>query len=303
MAAGALTTTTHDTQIRQVWSDLIISEFMRDLIFWPLITDLSGQLAGGGDVVYLPLIRNYAQSDIQTHSDTAAAQYAAQTVSDGVNTLTVNTPRYASIEITTPLELLSQYDYAKLYTPKLSHALARLIDAAISTLLAASSSHSDISVGDVSIDTSVTDAQTLASFAKAKSNFDKYDVPEDERFWVVDPVTYARLLRISQLSSGDYGPIGAIGQARLPYLFNSPVFKSNSIKSATVSGTTTYDCLYFHRSAVAGALKGVNVMLEPKNARFQHTQVTAELMYGLANMPNDGTNQYAIQKLTTTDDN
>lgn len=83
-----------------------------------------------------------------------------------------------------------------------------------------------------------TDANTLADMVyKAAEVFDTKDVSEDDRHCIVSPAQYYMLLGVTDLIHRDIGGVGSYQRAKLGYIANMELHKTNRIPNENVTAS------------------------------------------------------------------
>ena len=128
--------------IPEVWGQSIQDYMEKNLVFGSLCQDLSGMVAGGGDLIHLPKHTELTASDtyggastaVETLLDTNLA-FDDSTAQEDQYTLSVNQGIHTAISITDVAKMQASYDVMNIYTSKMGYALAKKIDQYVSLQL------------------------------------------------------------------------------------------------------------------------------------------------------------------------
>jgi len=142
-------------------------------------------------------------------------------------------------------ELKSHYDVRSIYAQELGKALAKRFDiATMKTLIAGARQGATITGGKSGIQ--ITSGVDLASgtgllsalFAMAEE-LDGNDIPSEDRFAILTPTQYYKLISDSNLNialNRDYGGEGSVAQGTAPMVAGIRIFKSNHLADVTALG-------------------------------------------------------------------
>ncbi len=121
--------------IPEVWGQSIQDYMTKNLVFGALCQDLSGMVAGGGDLIHLPKHTELTAANtyggasvaVETLLDTNLA-FDDSTAQEDQYTLSVNQGIHTAIAITDVAKVQASYDVMNIYTKKMGYALAKKID-------------------------------------------------------------------------------------------------------------------------------------------------------------------------------
>jgi hypothetical protein len=147
-------------------------------------------------------------------------------------------------------EMKNHYDVRSIYSTEIGRALAYAADKnLLRTVIAGARKTTDrfggTSVADgylgdqIAIGTSPTTDTIIAGFFSAAEAMDKANVPSDDRFAVVTPNTYYKLVNgDSDAINRDYNdPNGSVASGMIMRVAGINIFKSNNLPSANESST------------------------------------------------------------------
>lgn len=291
MASGILTTTTHEDFIPEVWAAKSIDAYEKKLVLAGLIENVNELFANGGDTAILPIFKNLGREDIQDIPETKQAVFDPQlTDADSVE-LVIDRKKYASVEISDPLQVFSSEFLVGKYSAKLGQVLAEYVDYDLAGLYAASA-HEPIELTGLA---EREEAEIVAALNKAVTLLDEKDVPAEDRAFVLDPALYGAVRTCTAFSSIDFTDAKAMQSGLLGEIFGVPVYRSTNLRTSDDSGDTITHCLLLHKSCAAWADPSpITTKLAGSDGRFVHAQITSTVYYGFVSTPRDGEDNNAI---------
>jgi hypothetical protein len=224
---------------------------------------------------------------IQTPGALTAADYVpgTTTISYAVPTassqdLVIDKRKYVAFQVDDLDRVQSNTDLVDVYTKRAAYALGDVLDLSVAALYTAAGA------GDVTLNlTSSPDA--YVAFVTAAKNLDAKNVPAEGRWAVVDPDTYAQLLKDTKFTQatalGDRTVVsGMVGQ-----IAGFSIFKSNNLTDSNSGTGVTRKCLYGTQDAItmARALVGT-----PEAVRLESafaTGIRMEYAWGLKVVEDD----------------
>lgn len=140
-------------------------------------------------------------------------------------------------------ELKTHYDVRSIYAQELGKALAKRFDKAVlKTLVAGARQNSTISGGNggtkltgATLNTGAGLLEAIYSVAKA---LDEKDVPEEERFAILTPTQYYKLITDASSNNAlnrDFGGVGSIASGNIPQIAGISLYKSNHLVDVAVT--------------------------------------------------------------------
>ena len=244
-----------DKFIPAIWGTAIQDYFEKNLVFGAIANDLSGLVAGGGDLIHLPKHTELTATSLYGGNNNALAasalSFAEGTASEGEHTLSVDQSNLAAVAITDISRAQSSYDVMNIYTQKLGYALAKKVDFYLAQkLYGAVTFNDEANSGADGTSTNYitfTDAGTynisVAGVANMIKAIYEADADIDDFVLVLPPATYSSLFKLGDFArydgtglAGDSNPLisGFAGK-----LGGVPVVISNNFVNV-VSGAGAY---------------------------------------------------------------
>lgn len=216
-----------DKFIPEIWGSSLQTYFEKNLVFGAVANDLSGLVAGGGDLIHLPKHSELVATSLYGGDNNALASsalsFAAGTSSEGEYTLSVNQSNLAAVAITDISRAQSSYDVMNIYTSKLGYALAKKVDFYLASQLYSAVTYNDegnSGADGASKDNYVTftDAGTydinVAGVANMIKAIYEADANVDDFVLVLPPATYSSLFKLGDFArydgtglAGDQNPL------------------------------------------------------------------------------------------------
>jgi len=240
-----------DKFIPEIWGNALQDYFEKNLVFGALANDLSGLVAGGGDMIHLPKHTELTATSLYGGDNNALASsalsFAAGTTSEGEHTLSINQSNLAAVAITDISRAQSSYDVMNIYTQKLGYALAKKVDFYLAQKLYGAVTYNDEanSGADGSSRNYITftgagsyDITTLGVSNMIKAIYEA-DADIDDFVLVLPPATYSSLFKLGDFArydgtglAGDSNPLisGFAGK-----LGGVPVVISNNFVNVVAS--------------------------------------------------------------------
>jgi len=269
MATGAFptaseTTTTLAVLIPEIWSSRMNDFYREDLRAVNFFTDLSSELAGGGDILNIPNL-----TEMTAHAKANATVVTVNNPTETDVNLTVTTWYECSfaIEKREAQVVLHSYRLQETYAKNCAYTVGAVYEDAILALFPAFSQV----VG--------TSAAALAdsNIVRAIQYLDQADVPDDNRAFFLTPKQIWSDLAVIDKFSLLVNTLGAdpVLKGHVGYLYGIPVIKSSRI-GATLGSANS--CLA-HKDAIvhASTIMDVDTNYIPQYMSFL---TTADVMYG-----------------------
>jgi len=324
-----------DKFIPEIWGVALQDYFEKNLVFGSIANDLSGLVAGGGDMIHLPKHSEIDATSLYGGDNNALASsaltFTAGTASEGEHTLSIDQSTMAAVAITDISRAQSSYDVMNIYTQKLGYALAKKIDFYLAQKLYQAVTFND----GANSDTDGASSGNVISFV-ANSSYDikasgvanmikaiyESDANIDDYTMVLNPATYSSLFKLDEFArydgtglAGDSNPLisGFAGK-----LGGVPVVISNNFVHAPSAAYVQSSAPQFNKadadssetSELAGYLIHRDAMhiayASGMKARVQSdydlptlsTRFVADSVYGCLITSNNTTNQ-KVWALTT----
>jgi hypothetical protein len=273
---SAVTTTTDQHFIPEIWMDGIYKYFERKTVFRGLIDDYSAIFggAGFGDVLHVPEISLISASDKDAGSDVT---YNATATTE--TQLTVNKHKYVAKLFEDVAEIQSQPDLVAKYSRMMGEALARQVDTDI---------WGELDGLNQSIDLSADNTLTAAIFESALANLGENDVPymDGECAMVVNPTLFADILNPSAGIAQYFIRNDAVGEGNrglrsgmVGSLYGIDVYMSNTVSSSGTDGVVAG--AIFHKTACAIAVQNEVRVQSEYSIDALGTKVVSDLLYGV----------------------
>lgn len=222
-----------------------------------------------GDTVNIPFLGN--ESALDKSAETAVT-YTANT--DKNISLSINKFKYVAKLVEDIATVQSKYDLFSNYRDKIAYALANAVDSDILALTASIAN----SVGTAS-SVALSGVITTSAIISAVRFLDANDVPQEDRYMVVDAYGREDLLGITDFIRYDAGgktpaPVntGEIGE-----LYGLKVLFSNNVNSAASVAWG----MVFHKDAFAIALQKDVTVKSEYSVDYIGTKVVGYEIYGL----------------------
>ena len=277
---NAVTNTTDQHFIPEIWADGIYKYFERKSVFRGLVDDYSALFAGKGygDVLHIPEMSLISASDKSAGADVS---YDATATTE--TQLTVNKHKYVAKLFEDLTLIQSEADLVEKYSRMMGEALSRQVDADIWTELQ--------SLED-SLNLSNDDELTAGKFEEALATLGEADIPymDGECAMVVNPTLFADILNPSAGIAQYFIRNDAVGEGNrglrtglVGSLYGIDVYMSNTVDTANEggAGANTISGAIFHKSAVAFASQQDVRVQSEYSIDALGTKVVADLLYGV----------------------
>jgi hypothetical protein len=141
-------------------------------------------------------------------------------------------------------ELKTHYDVRSIYAAELGKALAKRFDIAVlKTLIAGARQDSTIAggVGGTKITGATLNTGTglLQAIYDVAQKLDEKDVPEDDRYAILTPTQYYKLITDASSNNAlnrDFGGVGSIATGSIPQIAGISLYKSNHLQDIITLG-------------------------------------------------------------------
>tara|TARA_R100001460_G_scaffold65245_1_gene105556 strand:- start:158 stop:1063 length:906 start_codon:yes stop_codon:yes gene_type:complete len=277
---NAVTNTTDQHFIPEIWADGIYKYFERKSVFRGLVDDYSALFTGKGygDVLHIPEMSLISASDKSAGADVS---YDATATTE--TQLTVNKHKYVAKLFEDLTLIQSEADLVEKYSRMMGEALSRQVDADIWTEL--QSLEDSLLLAD-------DDTLTAGKFEEALATLGEADIPymDGECAMVVNPTLFADILNPSAGIAQFFIRNDAVGEGNrglrsglVGSLYGIDVYMSNTVDTANEggAGTNTISGAIFHKSAVAFASQQDVRVQSEYSIDALGTKVVADLLYGV----------------------
>ena len=223
-------------------------------------TDYFGDISGYGDTVNIIKEPQISVSDYIRETDTAAGRTS---LTDEELVLVVDQAKYFRFEVDDLESRFSHVNWQALASDNAAYQLKDAYDTNVFAAMVAGATTNTYGTSGAPIDTGfgTTEIDPLDVLARLARQLDDNNVPEENRFVVANPIFYEELAKTSsKLMSVDYNQgdgglrNGLVASGKLR---GFSLYKSNNLATTagtgSFSGTSLYNCLAGHMSAVASA--------------------------------------------------
>lgn len=268
MALGTnhASSTTLDTLIPEIWGSKMNDFYRANLITANFFTDLSSELAAGGDVVHVPSI-----TEMTANTKTNGTQVTLNAPTETKVDLTVNTWKEVSflIEDREAQIVMHSYSIQERYMKNAAYTAAAALEDAIIALF------DDFSQTTGASDTAVRDSDVRGAIKL----LDTANVPQEDRAFFFHPkAIWSDLMAIDKFTLVQ-NTLGAdpVLKGRVGYLYGIPVYMTTRIGITSGGG---YQNALAHKDAIihARTLMRTQANYVPE---YLGTLVTADILYGV----------------------
>lgn len=277
---NAVTNSTDQHFIPEIWADGIYKYFERKSVFRGLVDDYSALFAGKGygDVLHIPEMSLISASDKVAGEDVT---YDATATTE--TQLVVNKHKFVAKLFEDLTLIQSEADLVEKYSRMMGEALSRQVDADI---------WSELQNLEDSLNLSADDTLTAGKFEEALATLGEADIPymDGECAMVVNPTLFADILNPSAGIAQFFIRNDAVGEGNrglrsglVGSLYGIDVYMSNTVDTANDggAGANTISGAIFHKSAVAFASQQDVRVQSEYSIDALGTKVVADLLYGV----------------------
>lgn len=272
LGSGQLTFSNVSTFLPDLWADELAVRYKKNLVLANLIDNLD-HTGKYGDVVHIPTsTRGTAAQYFSTPGQ--AVTFTAPTTNEF--TITINQWWVHGKQIPDLVEKQSLPSLRKFLVNDMSYSLALAVDSYLNDQIAATffngavvSSGAKASGGSViggdgtttwnpAANTNTGNGTDLSDdgIRRVMQTLDDLDVPGDNRFWLIPPVTKRKLLGLPRFTEqafvGEPGAENSIRNGYVGNLYGTPVYVSSNCSSfnATDAATAYRQAVYAHVSSM-----------------------------------------------------
>lgn len=238
--------------VPELWAKEIAANRVDNLVLWSLIDSrYSDEIRNKGDVLHIPFV-----GEIDDDTDTNY-QIGTDVTIDSLDVTTVDLviDRYIrkGVGVQDALKAQSAYDLRSPAQQRLARFLDRAKDEEVFRKAVAGFTNAPHQA------TGTDGTLAFADFVDAAATLDMHNVPEDDRFIVVNGMGRADLRKIPEFTA--YKEVGESGLVKskngfVGEIYGMPVYVTNAIKANELT-TPSFDFLMFHRSALIAATQDV----------------------------------------------
>lgn len=290
----AVTNTTANVFIPEIWSDEIIAAYKKNLVMANLVMKMNFK-GKKGDMVHIPAPTRGAAS-------LKVAQTAVTVIADTETEVQVSINRHFEysrfIEDITEVQALSSM--RQFYTADAGYALARAVDTDLIQLGRSSNGGAGTNVyanafigGDGTTayvagsnnQTALTDAAIRRTIQRLDDN----DTSMDQRFFVIPPSSRNTLMGLARYTEQAFiGNGDAIRTGEIGNLYGIPVFVSSNVDTTSGSAGARV-CLMGHRDSIVLVEQlAVRSQVQYKQEHLS-TLFTSDTLYGVGSLRNAAT--------------
>ena len=264
MATGAMTTTTADKHIGEVWPKAVIRAEEFSLVIAPRVYR-EWKFAGYGDVYHVPRIPN-----IEAQTKTGGTDWTPYNYTDTEQTITINVHQVAGFEIEDITKLLANTNLEMEMRKKIGYSLGRAVDVNLATL---PQSFSQI-IGTLG------DELDYEDFVDASQLIEETGISMgDGVTWMVSPAAKAGMLKQDVFISSLYSPGRAVQNAKIGELLQAPVLVSNLLRAPAGGQSESF---LFYKQAIALIMAQEVKMVTEYRAKGLSMVVGGHQVYGYA---------------------
>jgi len=224
--------TTADVYLEEVWSQLLVSERQRKLVFAGNVDRRQEQYLKKGQVLHIGQISNLA-----ARSKSANTAISYETITETEASVTINNYYYAAFAMEDVITPMVSVDLVSKYMPKLGYALAKQEDDDLAALI-------DDGTITQTVGTLATNL-THDNLIRSDQYLNDAEAPEDERVIIISHAEKAGFLKMDQFVHKDYSDLrqGLLGG----WLGMYPIFVTGNTNGDNTNG---HDCVMMHKSAI-----------------------------------------------------
>lgn len=286
----AVTNTTANVFIPEIWSDEIIAAYKKNLVMANLVMKMNFK-GKKGDMVHIP-------APTRGTASLKVAQTAVTVIADTETEVQVSINRHFEysrfIEDITEVQALSSM--RQFYTADAGYALARAVDTDIIQLGrsanggAGTAAYANAFIGGdgtTAYSGANQTALTDAAIRRTIQRLDDNDTSMDQRFFIIPPSSRNTLMGLARYTEQAFiGNGDAIRTGEIGNLYGIPVFTTSNADTATGGARI---CLMGHRdSMVLVEQLAVRSQVQYKQEHLS-TLYTADTLYGVAGLRNAAT--------------
>lgn len=267
LGSSSMNTTTLDKLLPEIWSSKMNEFFRANLVAASFFTDLSSDVAGGGDVLHIPTLSELT-ANTKTNSAQITLNYPTETAVD----LSINTWVEASfmIEDKEAKQVLQSYNIQKRYIESAAYAVAKKYETDICALFVAGAGYTTGASGTAVLDSDIR---------SAIRQLDAANVPQEGRaFFFTPKAIWTDLQSIDRfallVNTNGSDPVlkGHIG-----YLYGIPVVVTTILTASLGSGGFALA----HRDGIVHATAGGVRMQVNYIPEYLGYLGTADVIYGV----------------------
>ena len=291
----AVTVTTADKFIPDIWSDEIVAAYKKNLVLANLVMKMNFK-GKKGDTVHIP-------APTRGSASAKAASTAVTLIADTETEVLVSINQHFEYSrfIEDIVEAQALNSLRQFYTADAGYALAKQVDTSLIQVgrafngatvgtndYATATATSKAFIGGdgttaYNSSTSNASALTDAAIRRTIQRLDDNDTPMDGRFFIIPPSSRNTLMGLSRYTEQAFvGNGNAIRTGEIGNLYGIPVFTSSNADTGAGNSTTDRICLMGHKdSMVLVEQIGIRSQTQYKQD-YLATLFTSDTLYGVA---------------------
>ena len=310
----AVTVTTADKFIPEIWSDEIVASYKKNLVLANIVMKMNFK-GKKGDVVHIP-------APTRGNASAKAASTAVTLIADTETEVLVNINKHFEYSrfIEDIVEAQALNSLRQFYTADAGYALAKQVD---TSLIQLGRAFNGATVGTNDYATSNTttkafiggdgttaynstssnaSALTDAAIRRTIQRLDDNDTPMDGRFFIIPPSSRNTLMGLSRYTEQAFvGNGNAIRTGEIGNLYGIPVFTSSNADSASATAAFPTSgsaiarvCLMGHKDAMV-LVEQVGIRSQTQYKQdYLATLFTSDTLYGVAALRSAATTGAAL---------
>ena len=249
--------TSYDALFLKVWSGEVLSAFRKATIFESLHTVRTIQ---SGKSAQFPII---GLSSTSYH--TPGTQLTGDSIKHAEATINIDDKLVSQVFLADIDEAKNHYDVRSKYTEEMGNALAYRFDENVAATIAQAARtgtnfNTDLPGGTrvkilksgtantAAAVAAVTGADLVTALWTVAQTFDENNIPENNRYFALDPANYYKLARTTDVLNRDWGGSGAYAEGTVLKVAGISIIKSNNLpktnRSAVTGENNTYHADY-----------------------------------------------------------
>ena len=307
----AVTVTTADKFIPEIWSDEIVAAYKKNLVLANIVMKMNFK-GKKGDVVHIP-------APTRGSASAKAASTAVTLIADTETEVLVNINKHFEYSrfIEDIVEAQALNSLRQFYTADAGYALARQVDTSLIQLGRVANGgttgaqYGSAFIGgdgtttfDYTANTNTGNASALtdAAIRRTIQRLDDNDTPMDGRFFIIPPSSRNTLMGLARYTEQAFvGNGNAIRNGEIGQLYGIPVYTSSNADSASAtaafptSGTAIARvCLMGHKDAMV-LVEQVGIRSQTQYKQdYLATLFTSDTLYGVAALRSAATTGAAL---------
>jgi len=307
----AVTVTTADKFIPEIWSDEIVAAYKKNLVLANIVMKMNFK-GKKGDVVHIP-------APTRGNASAKAASTAVTLIADTETEVLVNINKHFEYSrfIEDIVEAQALNSLRQFYTADAGYALAKQVDTSLIQLGrvanggSTGAQYGSAFIGgdgttafDYTANTNTGNASALtdAAIRRTIQRLDDNDTPMDGRFFVIPPSSRNTLMGLSRYTEQAFvGNGNAIRTGEIGNLYGIPVFTSSNADSASATAAFPTSgsaiarvCLMGHKDAMV-LVEQVGIRSQTQYKQdYLATLFTSDTLYGVAALRSAATTGAAL---------